>query len=215
MSKRKVYREPTKAELHKMYGGQNGEQFTLNELLTPNWGGDTSIDHLAKMILTARWRITDAFGEVRILQRGKLRYTDNYVVLAREELEGLLQYMQSQIRTRFVLPHHLAVKWQDVSPRDQKTLCIIAEEQLLLAALKSMDDNKELWYDHGHGLWSITPSCAEEAGLARKDAQRSLRGVKKFYDSRTYHGRNGKQARRRDKQTGNAYRSTGFANQVR
>lgn len=107
----------------------------------------------------------------------------------------------------------LAPRWHHASPDDKECVRKIADEQLVLAALIEMDE-QEIWYDHGHLIWQMTQSAADAPRLAHRKTRETLRGVKGFYDRRTYHGRNGSQARKRDRSNGNAYRSTGFAGQV-
>lgn len=206
------YRQLTADEDAKLYG----VRFSLEELFTGQ-GGRTQEEVLTGHIQVARWRIIGVFNTEKELYRKKLRKTDHCIVHANGSLEGLLRYVQSQLRRPFVQPKDLARRFWNLSPAHKTAICKIAVEQLLMAALWQMRNapSCELWYHEGSKTWQIKQSCADEPWLARKRTRQTLNAVKGWYDNRTYHGRNGKQARRRDRANGNAYRSTGFANQVR
>ena len=205
------YRDLTDEEVLKIYGAR----FDLEELIQPN-DEDTLEEALTLLIHKARWRVVDVFAEERERYRGKERRTDNYIALDSDDLSDLVKYVLIRMRRAITSRRSLAKRFQDVSPIDQENLCKNADEQLVVAALLQMCETcaGELWYDHGRQVWQLCQSCCEEQRLERRHTKRTLRGVKGFYDSRTYHGRNGKQARGRDRQNGNAYRSTGFASQV-
>lgn len=206
------YRDLTDEEALKLYG----VRFSLEELIQPN-DRDTLEEALAILIRKARWRVADVFAEERERYRGKERRTDNYIALDSDDLYDLVRYVLLRMRRAITPARNLAEAFQDVSPFDQENLRKIADEQLVVAALLQMCDSGagKLWYDHGRLVWQLCQSCTEEQRLERRHTRHTLRGVKGFYDSRTYHGRNGKQARGRDKANGNAYRSTGFADQIR
>mgnify|MGYP001592141396 CR=1 FL=1 len=223
------YRQLTDDEWRKTYG----VSFTLEELFEPRRGVRIE-ERLVPLILTARWRIAGVFKSEREYRKRtkcsnprcdhsspeicKKRYsTDNYISRPSGDLGSLLHYIQSCIHRPFVNARDLAARFQDISPADQRAICKIAEEKLLAAALLQMHAplGNDLWYDQGSRVWQLTQSCVDEARLARKQMRSTLNAVKGFYDKRTYHGRNGNQARQRDKRNGNAYRSTGYSSQVR
>lgn len=120
------------------------------------------------------------------------------------------------MRNPIVASSELSVVFQNLSPNDIEAIRLQAEEKLLIAALNQMcsPSGTDIWYDEALGIWQLAQSCVDELRLERKRARAAMSALGGFRDSRTYHGRNSQQARRRDKATGNAYRSTGFSNQV-
>lgn len=206
---RPTYRDPTPDEQTKL----DRATFSLYELLKAE-SAEAFEETVLSLVFVARRRIIAQFSECQELYRGKLRSTDNYILLARGEPEGLLQYVQSQLRSPFVHNHDLTPELRELSGANKRRLCSIAMEQLLIIALLYMLE-EELWYDYGHGAWQIKQSCIDEPRIAGKRLRNKLNAVRGFYDSRTYHGRPSKQARRRDRANGVAYPSTGFSNQVR
>lgn len=124
--------------------------------------------------------------------------------------------MHSRMRNPVLACSDLAPRFHDLSPNDQEAIRVQAEEKLLMAALNQMCSPRgtDIWYDEALGIWQLAQSCVDELKLERKRTQAAMNSLGGFYDSRTYHGRNSKQARSRDKANGNAYRSTGFSNQV-
>lgn len=212
------YRDLTPDEFSKTYrlGYSFYDLFEPRGSFTSQKDKQAAFDvQLANHIRTARMSIIGVFKSEQELYRKRFRTTDNYVVV-REELDALLKFMQSKIRNPIIRCHDLSPRFDTVWPKDREAIRKVAVEQLLVAALLQLCDptNHDMWYDERRGLWQLSQSCADEPHRLRKQTQKTVNAVKGFYDSRTYHGRNGKQARWRDRQNRNAYRSTSFANQV-
>ena len=125
--------------------------------------------------------------------------------------------MKARIRRPILSKADFFPKYRNVSPEDWDKIRRQAEEKLIVAVLMQMLSplSVDLWYDELRGIWQITQSCADGPRLERALAKQTRSALHGYYDSRTYHGRNSEQARKRDRKNGNAYRSTGFANQVR
>lgn len=209
--RQKFYRDLTREEHSKTYF----TGFRFNELFEPVWPNRLD-DMISELIRRARWRIIGVFKEEREWRRGKLRSTDNYIIGVSGKQGHLGRYIHSRVRNPIVAASDLASRFHDLSPNDQEAIRTQAEEKLLMAALNQMcsPGGTDIWYDQALGVWQLAQSCVDELKLERKRTQAAMDSLGGFYDSRTYHGRNGKQARVRDKANGNAYRSTGFSNQV-
>lgn len=203
----KEYRQLTDEEWRKL----NGEYFKPQELIKAR-GEDTFEEALEKLVLTARWRIAGIFKEEVCLYRGKSRPTDNYIIL-RNRLDFLVQYLVLRMRRPIACKYDLAERWRNVSPKVRDKVLRKTDEMLVIAALMQMQgaNQPELWYDHKLGAWQIVQHCIDEPRAVRKRASRTLRGIKKYHDDRTYHGRNGKQWRKRNKELRVHHSSTGQA----
>lgn len=131
-------------------------RFTLEELFELQ-GTTTLNEQLSHLITLARWRVIGVFNEEQVYYRKRYRSSNGRILHARAGLDGLLHYVQGKIRNSFVSPHDLARRFWGLSPNDQRAICKIAEEQLLIAALLQMSGQMDgdLWYDHGHGTWQI------------------------------------------------------------
>ena len=212
------YRDLTPEEFSKTYRLNYG----FDELFEPRGKFHTDKEkqaafelQLTNLIRTARMSIIGVFKETREPYRKATRRTDNYVSV-REDFEALLMFLQSTIRNPIIRCRDLSARFDRVWPEDREAIRKVAVEQLIVAALLQLCDpaNHDLWYDERRSIWQMSQSCIDEPRLLRQQTRDTANAVKGFYDSRTYHGRNGRQARPRDRGNGNAYRSTGFASQV-
>lgn len=205
------YRELTREEHRKTYF----VGFRFDELFQPEWPNRLE-DVISEFIRRARWRVIGVFKEQREWRRNKFRNTDNYIIGVSGKQGHLGRYIHSLVRNPVVASSDLAQRFGDLSPNDQEAIRTQAEEKLILAALNQMcsPNGTDIWYDQALGIWQLAQSCVDELKLERKRTRAAMNCLGGFHDSRTYHGRNSGQARTRDKANRNAYRSTGFSNQV-